>query len=77
MPSLWVSETDVFIFQKGLFAIQNVENRFLTIYFHDLLHWNTGGYSGLPGVTWGYKGLQGFTRGDRGLQKLSRGYKGL
>ena len=57
MPILWVSETDVFIVQTGLFAIQNVENRFSTIYFHDdLLHGNTGVYSGLPRVTGGYKG---------------------
>ena len=40
-------ETDVFIVQKGLFPIANVENRFFTIYFHDLL----GGYKGLQGVT--------------------------
>ena len=77
MPILWVSETDVFIVQTGLFAIQNVENRFSTIYFHDLLHGNTVGYSGLPRVTGCYKGLQGVKRGDRELQRVTRGYKGL
>ena len=70
-------EIDVFIVQKGLFVIEKVEDRFLTIYFHDLLHGNTGGYQGLHGVTAGYKGLPGVTRGYRRLQGVTGGYKGL
>ena len=66
MSILWVFKTDVFVVQKGLFAIYNVENRFFTIYFRDLLHRNTGGYKGLLGVTMGYRGLQGVTRGYKG-----------
>ena len=64
-----------------------MENRFFTIYFHDLRHGNKGGYKGLHGVTrgyrglqevtGGYKGLQGVTRGDKGLQGVTRGYMGL
>ena len=57
-------KTDVFVVEKGLFAIKSVENSFFTIYFHDLWHGNTGGYEGLPGVTGGirgYMGLQGVT----------------
>ena len=84
MPILWVFETDVFFVQKGLFALWNVENRFLTIYFHDLWHENTEGYKGLPGVTRGYRGLQGVTTGYKGLKGVTggdngvtRGYKGL
>ena len=48
-----------------------MENRFFTIYFHDLRHGNTGGYKGLQGVTGFYKGLQGVTRGDKGLQGVT------
>ena len=66
MPILWVFENDVFVVQKGLFAISNVENRFFTIYFHDLSHAYTGCYKGLQGVTRGYDGLQGVTRGNKG-----------
>ena len=51
MLILWVFETDVFVVQKSLFPIQNVENHFFTIYFYDLWHGNTGGYKGLHGVT--------------------------
>ena len=65
MPILWVFETDVFVVQKGLFVIQNVENRFFTIYFHDLSH----------GITGGYKELHGVNRGYRGLQEVTGGYK--
>ena len=57
MPILWVFETDVFVVQKGLFAIINVENRF----FNDLF-WRS--------MTWEYRGLQGVTRGYRGLQRI-------
>ena len=53
MPILWVFETDVFVVQKGLFAIKNVENRFITIYFHDLSNRNTEGKKGLQGVSRG------------------------
>ena len=62
MPILWVFEGDVFVVQKGLFAIKNVENSFFTIYFtiYDM---------GIHGVTSGYRGLQGVTRGDRGFTK--------
>ena len=47
MPILWVFETDVFIVQKGSFPVENVENRFFPIYFHNVLHVNTGGFKGL------------------------------
>ena len=69
MPILWVFETNVFFVQKGLFAIKNVENRFLTIYFHDLRHGNTPGYKDLQGVTRAYKGLQGVRRGLQGVKR--------
>ena len=36
MPILWVLETDVIVVEKDLFSIENVENRFFTMYFHDL-----------------------------------------
>ena len=68
---------DVFIVQKGLFAILKVEDRFFTIYFHDLLPRNTGGYQGLHGDTGDYKGLHWVTRGYRRLQGVGGGYKGL
>ena len=77
MPILWVFETDVFLVQKGLFAIKNVENRFFTIYFQDLWHGNTRGYNGLPGVTTAYRGLQEVTRGYKAWQGVTRGYRGL
>ena len=77
MPILWVFETDDFVVQKGLFAIENVETRFFTIYFHDLWHGNTGGYKGLQVVTRGYKGLQGVTRCYKVLQGMTGGDKGL
>ena len=76
MLILWFFETNVFVVQKGLFAIYNVENRFFTIYFRDLLHRNTGVYKGLLGVRGGYKRLQGVTGGDKGLQGFTRGYMG-
>ena len=85
-----VFKTDVFVVQKGLFATLNVQNRFFTIYFHDLWHETTGGYKGLQGiqgvtggykglqgVTGGYKGLQGVTESDKGLKGVTGGYKGL
>ena len=77
MPIMWVFETDDFVVQKGFFAIENVENRFFTIYFHDLWHGNTGGYKGLQEVTRGYKGLQGVTRGYKALQEGDRGWQGV
>ena len=64
-----------------------MENRFSTIYCHDLWHGNRVGYNGLKGVTGGYrgyKGLQGVTgglqvvtSGDRVWQRVKGGYKGL
>ena len=54
-----------------------MEDRFFTIYFHDLLHGNLGGYKRFHGVTSGYMGLQGVTRGYRSLQGVTGGYKGL
>ena len=60
-----------------MFTIKNVENRFFTIYFHDLLHGNTGGYKGVQGVKGSFKGLQGVTGGYKRLQRLTGGYKGL
>ena len=87
MPIWWVFETDVFVVQKRLFAISNVENRFSTISFRDLWHGNTGvykrllgvtrGYKRLPGVSRGYKGLDGVTRVKRGLQGVRGADKGL
>ena len=86
MPILWVFETDVFVVLKGLFAMEKVENRLFTIYFHDLWHGSTGvtrvtgGYKrpqGLLDFTRGDKGLQGVTRGYRVLQWVARGYRGL
>ena len=77
MPILWVFETDVFVVDKGLFATWNVENRFFTIYVHDLWHGNTEAYKGLHGVTGGYKGWQGVTRSYRGWQGVTWGYNGL
>ena len=77
MLILWVFETDVFLVQRGSFAIQNDENRLVTIYFRDLWHGNTGGYKGLRGVTGGYKGLQGVTGGYTGWQGVTRGDRGL
>ena len=46
--------------------MENVENRFFTSYFYDLLHGNTEGY----------KGLQGVTRGGRVLEAVTGDYKG-
>ena len=69
MLILSVFETDVFVVQKGLFAIENVENRFSPIIFtiYDMgIQGITRGYNGLLGVTRGDKGLQGVTRSDRG-----------
>ena len=76
MLILWVFETDVFVVEKGLFAIKNVENRFLTIYFRDLWYLNKGGYWGLQGSTGGYKWLQGVTRGYRELPGVTLDDKG-
>ena len=77
MGNLWVFETNVFIIQEDLFAFQNVENLFLTIYFHYLLHGDKRGYKGLQVVTGGQKGLQMVTGGYNGLQEITRGYRGL
>ena len=90
MPILWVFETDVFVVEKGLFAIKNLKNRFFAIYFHDLWHGNTGSLKGLQGFTEGYKGLQGVkevtrgygelqgvTWGDKALQGVTKDYKNL
>ena len=82
MPVLWVFETDVFFVQKGLFPIENVENRFFHDLFSPFMTWEyrglqevTGGYKGLQGVTRGYRGLQGVTRGDTGLQGVTKDYR--
>ena len=74
MLILWVSQIDVFVLQKGLFAISNVENRFFYDLFLPSMTWE---YRGLQGVTGGYKALQGVTRGYRRLQGVKRGYRGL
>ena len=74
-PILWVFETGVFIVQQGLFAKYNVEDRFFTIYFHDVLHGNTGGYQGLHEVTRGYRRLQKVTGGYKGLQGVTKNYR--
>ena len=60
---------------KGLFPIEKVEDRFFTIYFHELLHGNTGGYKGLQEVTRGYRGLKGITKGYKGLQGVTKNYR--
>ena len=70
MSILWLFETDVFVVQKGFFAIQKVKNRFSLFIF-------TISDMGIQGVTSGYRRLQGVTRGDRGLQRVTRGYRGL
>ena len=83
MPMLWVFETDVFIVQKGFFAIWTAENCFLqfnfTIYYIGIqgLEEIRMGHRGLKGVTGGYKGWQGVTAGDKGLHGVIEGYKGL
>ena len=70
---MWVFEADVFVVQKGLFAIKKVKNRFSLFFFtiYDMgIQGVTRGYRGLQGVTRGYRGLQGVTRGDRGLPRI-------
>ena len=77
-------EADVFIVQKGLFAIKNVDNRFFHNLFSQAIAWKyrmlqgvTGRYSGLQVVIGAYKELHGVTRGDRGFQGVTGSYKGL
>ena len=70
IPVLWVFEADVFILQKGLIAIKNVDNRFFHNLFSQAITWE---YRMLQGVTGRYRGL---TRGYRGLQGVTGGYKG-
>ena len=84
MPVLWVFEADVFIVQRGLFAIKNVDNRFFHNLFSQAITWEyrmlqgvTGRYRGLQGVIGAYKELHGVTRGDRGFQGVTGSYKGL
>ena len=70
MRILCVFETDVFVVQKCFFALQNVENRFYTIYLNDLLHGVTRGYrelQGILGIAGGYNGLQGVKKDYRNL----------
>ena len=66
--------------EKLGFSIKS-QKSFFTIYFHDLLHENTGGYRGLQGdtgeVTRGYRGLQGVTGGYKGLQGVTGGSQGV
>ena len=50
-----------------------VENRFSTIYVHDLFIYL---YRELQGVTGDYKGLDGVIRGERGLQRVTGGDRG-
>ena len=40
---------------EWLFFYVKRQNRSFTIYYHDLLHSETGGYRGLQGVTGDYK----------------------
>ena len=58
---------------RSFHSPEKLQNSFFTIYFHDLLHENAGGYSGLQGdtgeVTRGYRGLQGITGGLQGVHK--------
>ena len=72
MPILWVVETDVFVVEKGLFAIWNVEKPFFEHLFLRSMTWE---YRGLQEVTGGYKGLQGITRGKRGWQGVTKDYR--
>ena len=80
MPILCVFESDVFVVQKGLFAIyQTSKIAFSRLIFtiYDMgIQGVTRGYRGLQGVTRGYKGLRGVTRGYKGLQGVTRGYNG-
>ena len=74
MPIMWVFKTDVFVVEKGLFAIKSVENR---VYFQFIF---TIYDMGIQGATKGYRGSQGVlgvTRGSNGLEMVRRGYKGL
>ena len=74
MPILWV-----FCFGCSERVVWYIKRResFFTIYFRDLWHGNTVGYTRLLGVKRRYKGLQGVTRGYKGLQGVTRGKKGL
>ena len=73
MPILCLFETDVFVVQKGYFAIESVENRFFDDLFSRSMTWE---YRGLQGVSRGYMGLQGVKRGYGGLQGVTRGDRG-
>ena len=69
MSIFWVFEADVFVVQKGLFAISNVKNRFSLFIFtlYDM---------GIQGATRSYRGLQGVIGGYNGLPEVTGGYKG-
>ena len=78
MSILWVFETDLFVVQKGLFAIWNVKNRFSLFNFtiDDMgIQGVTRGYRALQGVTRGYRGLQGVTGVDKELQGVTKDYR--
>ena len=70
MPVLWVFEADVFIVQKGLFAIKKHRQSFFSQFIF------TSYYMGIQDVTRGYREIQRAARGYRGLQGVTRGYKG-
>ena len=70
MPILWVFEADVFVVQKGLFAISTRRkslfyNFFFTTYDMGIQRVVRGNMQLLM-VTGGYKRLQGVTRGYKG-----------
>ena len=67
----------MFLLSKKACLLYKRSKIIFTIYFHNVLHGNTGGYKGLHGVTRGYMGLQGVTGAYKGLQGLTGGYKGL
>ena len=76
MPILGFLKPMVLLSRKALLLYKRPLIVFLTIYFHVLLHGNTGGYMGLQGVTRGYRSLQGVTEGYKGLLEVTRGYMG-
>ena len=69
-------------FLKSMFSL-SIKAYFLyktskiTIYFHHLLHWDSGGYKGWQEVTGGYKRLSAVTRGYKGSQGVKGGQRGL
>ena len=63
---LWFLKPMFLLFRKSFLN----NNRFFSIYFHDLLYGDTGGYTG-------YKGFQGVIGGYKELQGLRKDYRKL